>query len=140
VFEHLRDPLAALAEARSLLRPGGRLWLSMPNIASAGLARFGRNWRGLEPPRHLALFDPPRLSALLIDAGFDDVRLLPPEEAAFFYFRQSQAIGCGLDPAGDSPLPDWPALRAAAAAANRRARSRPLQAETLTMTARNRAG
>ncbi|HEX8466487.1 MAG TPA: class I SAM-dependent methyltransferase [Allosphingosinicella sp.] len=135
VFEHLHDPVSALREARSLLVPGGRLWLSMPNIRSAGLARFGRHWRGLEPPRHLTLFDPPRLAGLLADTGFENVRLLPAEEAAFFYFRQSQAIAFGIDPAHAPDPPQWPALRAAAAAANRQARSAPVLGETLTMAA-----
>jgi SAM-dependent methyltransferase len=135
VFEHLHDPVAALREAESLLVPGGRLWLSMPNIRSAGLARFGRHWRGLEPPRHLALFDPPRLAELLADSGFERVQLLPPEEAAVFYFRQSQAIAFELDPATSSDPPGWEALRAAASAANRQARSTPALGETLTMTA-----
>jgi hypothetical protein len=119
-----------------MLVPGGRLWVSTPNIGSAGMARFGRHWRGLEPPRHLALFDPRRLAELLSDAGFEHVRLLPPEEAAFFYFRQSQAIASGLDPALASGPPGWPALRKAAAAANRRARSSPVLAESVTMTGR----
>jgi SAM-dependent methyltransferase len=136
VFEHLHDNVGALREARSLLVPGGRLWLSTPNTGSAGLARFGRHWRGLEPPRHLALFDPPSLAGLLADTGFEHVRLLPPEEAAFFYFRQSQAIACGVEPGQMSDPPGWEGLRSAAATANRRARSTPSLAETLTMTAR----
>jgi SAM-dependent methyltransferase len=134
VLEHLRDPIGALREARSLLVPGGRLWLSTPNPRSSGLTRFGRHWRGLEPPRHLTLFDAPRLEAALAGAGFERVRLLPPEEAAHFYFRQSQAIASGLDPALAADPPGWKALRRAAAAANRRVRSAPHLAETLTMT------
>ncbi|HEX9946711.1 MAG TPA: class I SAM-dependent methyltransferase [Allosphingosinicella sp.] len=135
VVEHLHNPAGALGEAMSLLVPGGRLWLSLPNIRSEGLRRFGRHWRGLEPPRHLALFDAPRLSELLAGLGFERVRLLPPEEAAAFYFRQSQAMACGLDPADETDPPGWEAVRRAAAAANRRARSRPDSAESVTMIA-----
>jgi 2-polyprenyl-3-methyl-5-hydroxy-6-metoxy-1,4-benzoquinol methylase len=135
VLEHLHDPVAALAEAKSLLASGGRLWISLPNPASEGLRRFGRHWRGLEPPRHLVLYVAPRLAGLLGAAGFTRVALLPAEEAAFFYFRQSQAIRRGLDPYAETDPPGWPALRAAAAAANRRARADPRYAESLTMTA-----
>lgn len=136
VIEHLSDPAAALAEAKSLLVPGGRLWLSLPNIRSEGLRRFGRHWRGLEPPRHLALFDAGRLTQLLGGSGFERVRLLPPEDAAHVYFRQSQAIACGLDPSGEADPPGWEELRRAAVAASRLARLRPGRAESLTMTAR----
>lgn len=138
VFEHLHDPVAALTEARSLLVPGGRLWLSLPNIRSEGLRRFGRHWRGLEPPRHLALFDARRLAELLARSDFERIRRLPPEDAALVYYRQSQAIACGLDPAGQADPPGWEKLRRAAAVANRRARFSPDRAESLTMTARTR--
>jgi SAM-dependent methyltransferase len=137
VIEHLHDPVAALGEAKTLLVPGGRLWLSLPNIASAGLRHFGRHWRGLEPPRHLALFDAVRLTSLLEMVGLERVRLLPPEEAALFYFRQSQAIACSLHPQAPDDPPEWEALARQAAAANRHARSAPLSAETLTMIAWN---
>jgi SAM-dependent methyltransferase len=135
VIEHLPDPVAALAEAASLLVPGGRLWLSTPNLRSIGLARFGRHWRGLEPPRHLALFDSSRLAELIGRAGFERVRLLPPEDAAAVYFRQSQAIASGVDPAGDIDPPGWEAVRRAAAAASRRSRISPGSAESVTMIA-----
>jgi SAM-dependent methyltransferase len=136
VLEHLPDPVDALREAKSLLVPGGRLWLSLPNLGSEGLRRFGRHWRGLEPPRHLVLFDASRLKALLAEAGFERIRLLPPEDAAPVYFRQSQAIALGLDPAGGTDPPGWEAVRRTAAAAIRLARRVPETAETLTMTAR----
>jgi SAM-dependent methyltransferase len=135
VLEHLHDPVAALREGMSLLAPGGRLWLSLPNLTSLGLRRFGRHWRGLEPPRHLILFEGPRLTGLLEELGFERVQLLTPEDAASFYFRQSQAIACGLDPNAEGDPPDWDSLRLAATAADRRARSAPLLAESLTMIA-----
>ncbi|HMC91875.1 MAG TPA: class I SAM-dependent methyltransferase [Allosphingosinicella sp.] len=135
VLEHLAEPVAALAEARSLLTPGGRLWLSLPNRASAGLRRFGGHWRGLEPPRHFALFDPPRLRSLLAALSFERICLLPPEEAAFFYYRQSQAIVHGLDPYGAQDPPGWKPLRRRAALANVAARLFPASADTVTLVA-----
>ncbi|HEY0149547.1 MAG TPA: class I SAM-dependent methyltransferase [Allosphingosinicella sp.] len=135
VLEHLPDPMAALRECFALLAPGGRLWLSLPNLQALGLERFGRHWRGLEPPRHFALFDAARLTELLEDTGFERVELLPPEDAAPVYFRQSQAIACGLDPYGEEALPQEEDARQAAADAVRRARADPLVAEALTMVA-----
>jgi 2-polyprenyl-3-methyl-5-hydroxy-6-metoxy-1,4-benzoquinol methylase len=55
-IEHMLDPIAFLAESFRILRPGGRLVVTTPNIASFGHLVFRRCWRGLEPPRHLHLF------------------------------------------------------------------------------------
>lgn len=136
VLEHLHSPREAIAQCHEMLKPGGRIWISQPNLAAIGLQTFGENWRGLETPRHLSLYDFKSLSRLLAGAGFEDIRLLPAEEAALFYFRQSDAMRRGLDPytAGE---PD-PKVDAAAAAANARARLDPGLSESLTMTARRR--
>jgi 2-polyprenyl-3-methyl-5-hydroxy-6-metoxy-1,4-benzoquinol methylase len=66
VIEHLPDPEAFLSRCRELLRPGGKIVLKTPNSASFGHRRYGRDWRGLEPPRHLQIFT---RSALIACAG-----------------------------------------------------------------------
>ncbi|PWB95616.1 class I SAM-dependent methyltransferase [Methylosinus sporium] len=70
VIEHLHDPIAVLKMCNRLLKPDGRLWLETPNIDSLGHRRYGRDWRGLEPPRHLVLFNSRSLTMALHDAGF----------------------------------------------------------------------
>ncbi|HEX8571325.1 MAG TPA: class I SAM-dependent methyltransferase [Allosphingosinicella sp.] len=131
-FEHLHRPREALEQCFDLLVPGGRLWISQPNLGALGLKRFGRDWRGLEPPRHLSLYGFDSLSKLLDSAGFADIRLLPAEEAAAFYYRQSSAMRRGLDP---YEAPDDPEAAAEAEAANRRSRRSPELSESLTLTA-----
>ena len=76
LVEHLADPVAYLTAARVALRPGGRLWIATPNIGGAGYRRFGRHWRGLEPPRHMVIFDHASLERALHCAGFEKVRRL----------------------------------------------------------------
>jgi len=73
VIEHMHDPLSLFEECYRLLKPDGRLWLETPNIDSCGHRRYGRNWRGLEPPRHLALFNRRSLDLALRQAGFTRV-------------------------------------------------------------------
>ena len=70
VIEHIHDPRALLAACRRLLKPGGYFWIETPNVASHGRRLFGRDWRGLEPPRHLILFDRRGLQSLMEAAGF----------------------------------------------------------------------
>lgn len=70
VVEHVPDPMGFLAQCRLLLRPGGRVVLKTPNAESLGLRRYGRAWRGLEPPRHLHIFTTAALEACARKAGF----------------------------------------------------------------------
>jgi SAM-dependent methyltransferase len=74
VIEHVYDPLSLLTSLRRLLKPEGVLWLETPNLDSLGFARFGPAWRGLEPPRHLVLFNSECLIDLLKQAGFSKPR------------------------------------------------------------------
>jgi SAM-dependent methyltransferase len=70
VIEHLHDPVAALETCFRLLRPNGVLWLATPNIDSPAHRRFGRDWFGLDPPRHLVIFSRIALHDALGAAGF----------------------------------------------------------------------
>jgi 2-polyprenyl-3-methyl-5-hydroxy-6-metoxy-1,4-benzoquinol methylase len=73
VIEHVHDPAGFLNQMFRLLRVGGMLWLATPNAQSLGHRRFGRAWRGLEPPRHLAIFSARALRTLLAEAGFTQI-------------------------------------------------------------------
>lgn len=75
VIEHVPEPKAFLRECARVLRPGGRLILTTPNSRSLGHRLFASNWRGLEPPRHLALFGPKALKRLADEAGFRRVHV-----------------------------------------------------------------
>lgn len=78
VIEHVTDPVAFLGAARTVLRAGGLIWIATPNLGGVGHRRFGREWRGLEPPRHMVVFDRPSIELALETAGFADVRWLRP--------------------------------------------------------------
>jgi len=71
VLEHIWNPLGFLAEARRILRAGGRLLLTTPNrlTFSPGLGR------GEKPanPFHVEEFDAEQVRSLLKQAGFADI-------------------------------------------------------------------
>ncbi len=71
VLEHLRDPQAALAAVRRLLRPGGEVILGVPNLSCASRWCFGEHWCGWNLPRHLHHFTVKTIKRLLEEAGFD---------------------------------------------------------------------
>ena len=70
-IEHLYDPRLTLAECMRILKPGGLLIMTTPNINSMAAAEFGPFWRGWEPPRHLHLFSVASLERFVQKAGFE---------------------------------------------------------------------
>ncbi|MDX2503411.1 MAG: class I SAM-dependent methyltransferase [Gammaproteobacteria bacterium] len=73
VIEHVYNPAELIRTCYSLLSEGGTLWLETPNIESMGYALYKSNWRGLEPPRHVMLFNQASLSEILLKSGFVSV-------------------------------------------------------------------
>jgi SAM-dependent methyltransferase len=92
VIEHVPDPMEFLSKCRSLLRQGGRMVLRTPNVASLGHRRYGRHWRGLEPPRHLHLFTVPALERAAGDAGFAQANCFTSSVAAEFMLTASRIL------------------------------------------------
>lgn len=73
VVEHLRAPMDFLRDSAALLRPGGVLFFSVPNVASAEhrVARLlGQPWRGFII-EHLYYFTPAFLRRLAPDLGLE---------------------------------------------------------------------
>lgn len=70
VLEHVRHPRETVAEVRRILRPGGRLIVSLPNFGSAQAKWAGAAWFHLDPPRHLYHFPLSALRSLLENVGF----------------------------------------------------------------------
>ena len=68
-LEHLPEPRAVLKRTHQLLRPGGWLFISLPNFDSWQARLFHRYWYPLDVPRHLYHFAPGPLEILLKDRG-----------------------------------------------------------------------
>lgn len=74
VIEHVHKPKQLLQAVLRLLKPGGMVYIDTPNIQSHGAELFGKNWRGMESPRHLVLFNPGSLTGLLSELGFEGIK------------------------------------------------------------------
>jgi 2-polyprenyl-3-methyl-5-hydroxy-6-metoxy-1,4-benzoquinol methylase len=91
VIEHLHDPVATLRRCRELVSDDGVVWIATPNLAGPGYRRYGRAWRGLEPPRHLVVFTPAALARALERAGLRLVEFQRPASAGWV-FSESELI------------------------------------------------
>lgn len=103
VLEHTHDPLAALRQAHSLLRPGGIVVATVPNYHSLDRKLFGAAWIGFDAPRHLTVFAPGTLQCMFERAGLN-VLTRRCDFGGFFSFAAS------LRHWAEAALP-WPAVR-----------------------------
>ncbi|MFI5092217.1 MAG: class I SAM-dependent methyltransferase [Candidatus Acidiferrales bacterium] len=87
VLEHLYEPRRVLARVGEWLKPGGILYVLVPNVDSAEARVFGSYWHGLELPRHLFHYSPASLKFLAQLAGLREVSLET---------RRNPAVGTSL--------------------------------------------
>lgn len=92
VIEHVPDPAAALRACFRLLKPGGYVWIDTPNLDSVGHEYYGKDWRGLEIPRHLVIFPSHSLKQLLVNIGFVEINNLPYQPSCLGMFLGSADI------------------------------------------------
>jgi 2-polyprenyl-3-methyl-5-hydroxy-6-metoxy-1,4-benzoquinol methylase len=92
VIEHISDPARVLRLCTRFLVPGGQIIIVTPNTSSLGHVRFGRDWRGLEPPRHIYLYNPKSIRKLAETAGLkvQDVRTVA--KGAIYFLTLSGLI------------------------------------------------
>jgi len=79
VLEHIPDPVEAVRKLQTLLKPGGKLLIALPNVGSLDARWYGADWVALDAPRHLWHFTPQTLKSLLEGNGFHPViqKMLP---------------------------------------------------------------
>jgi 2-polyprenyl-3-methyl-5-hydroxy-6-metoxy-1,4-benzoquinol methylase len=90
VLEHVHDPLGLLRECHRILKPGGVVVMTTPNLASWGHRRFGAGWVPLDSPRHVMLFSPQNARTILRKAGFRTGLVRSTARVSFMYFGMTE--------------------------------------------------
>lgn len=90
VIEHLYDPVGLLHECLRLLKPGGQLVMVTPNAQSFAATEFGKDWRGLEAPRHIHIFSPVTLRCCVSRAEFETINVRTLSADAAVVYRGSR--------------------------------------------------
>jgi SAM-dependent methyltransferase len=72
-LEHVPDPVTTLALARRLLRPGGVLYVNVPNLDALQADIGGTRWCYADIPHHVTHFTPEGLNAAMRRAGLTGV-------------------------------------------------------------------
>ena len=105
ILEHVDDPWSLLAELRRITTKGGRLVVSIPNIANASIAgdllrgRFDYTYIGLTCAGHLRFFTRSTLAELLEIAGWTVEQIVPQRALVSTAGEEllAKLRGCGVD-------------------------------------------
>jgi SAM-dependent methyltransferase len=65
VLEHVHDLHAYMGILKSLLKPGGKLFIAVPNYQSADAEIYRLAWAAYDVPRHLYHFSPQAIRVLM---------------------------------------------------------------------------
>jgi 2-polyprenyl-3-methyl-5-hydroxy-6-metoxy-1,4-benzoquinol methylase len=91
VIEHVYEPRTLLAQAREVLRPGGRFVITTPyhgylkNLLIAGLGKSDAHYNPLWDGGHIKFWSRKTLSAALREAGFEDIRFYGAGRVPYFW-------------------------------------------------------
>ncbi len=69
-LEHVADPVSMLTKVKSVLFPGGLVYVDVPNFGSLAARVMNKNWSYLLPDEHIHHFTPETLKKILKKAGF----------------------------------------------------------------------
>jgi 2-polyprenyl-3-methyl-5-hydroxy-6-metoxy-1,4-benzoquinol methylase len=92
VLEHVYDIDNLLYKCEALLNNEGAIYIEYPNPYSYCCELFKSNWRGLEPPRHIALPSYDALNKIFTRNGLKVRRRYSSISAAKYMIRQSIEI------------------------------------------------
>lgn len=84
VLEHVPDLENWFAFVEKHLKPGGTLFIAVPNCSSYDASKFGEHWAAYDVPRHLWHFTPNDINSLFAKHGYKLIKTLPMVFDAYY--------------------------------------------------------
>lgn len=77
VLEHVHDLHEYIEQLKKLLKPGGKLFIAVPNYTSYDAGFYKESWAAYDVPRHLYHFSPESMKTLLNSHGMKVENMKP---------------------------------------------------------------
>ncbi|HLO81541.1 MAG TPA: class I SAM-dependent methyltransferase [Chitinophagaceae bacterium] len=113
VLEHVHDLHPYLEKMRSLLNPGGVIFIAVPNYTSADASEYGHCWAAYDVPRHLYHFSPASMNTLMKMHGLQISKMEPMWFDSFYVSMLSEKYRSGKN---NLVSASWQGLRSNASA------------------------
>lgn len=95
VLEHVPDVPAQIAELKRLLKPGGTIFIAVPNFKSFDAQHYQSYWAAYDVPRHLWHFSKKSIQALFAQQDLKLVRVKPMWFDSFYVSLLSEKYKTG---------------------------------------------
>jgi 2-polyprenyl-3-methyl-5-hydroxy-6-metoxy-1,4-benzoquinol methylase len=95
VLEHVHDLYPYMHQIKKILKPGGVLFIAVPNYTSYDAVKYGAFWAAYDVPRHLYHFSPASMQWLLKSAGFHLKEMVPMWWDSFYVSLLSEKYRSG---------------------------------------------
>ena len=90
VLEHVHQLHEYVAQLSKLLKPGGRIFIAVPNYTSADADHYQRFWAAFDVPRHLYHFSPDSMKLLMNKHGLEVKKIKPMWFDSFYVSMLSE--------------------------------------------------
>jgi 2-polyprenyl-3-methyl-5-hydroxy-6-metoxy-1,4-benzoquinol methylase len=95
VLEHVHDLHGYLSQMKKLLKPGGVMFVAVPNYTSYDAKKYGSYWAAYDIPIHLYHFSPASMHRLMLAHGFKITGVRPMWFDSFYVSLLSEKYKSG---------------------------------------------
>lgn len=95
VIEHVHPIHQYIEQLKRLLKPGGTLFIAVPNYTSYDAALYREHWAAYDVPRHLYHFSPDAMRKLLQQQGLQIKKIKPMWPDSFYVSLLSEKYKSG---------------------------------------------
>ena len=95
VLEHVYDLRKDVERLTQLVKPGGTIFIAVPNMGAFDAQYYKSFWAAYDVPRHLYHFQEKDIRSLFNDFDFDVVEVLPMKYDAFYVSMLSEKYNKG---------------------------------------------